>query len=150
MMKPQLRHALVRRLLNNQGAKTSINQKGFTLIEIVVVVIIIAILSSIALPAFLGQATRAKISSAKTLAAAVSRECQVALVEGTNGSFSPTTAGADDIDTSWPATTTCPGSFSATVNSLNVAFTATVASSDGSVSKVCTSGDQGCDASGTW
>jgi len=82
-LKPQTRKALLQRLSSSK----SIYQQGFTLIEILVVVIIIAILSAIALPAFLNQANKAKVSSAKTLSAAAARECQVALVEGNQSTY---------------------------------------------------------------
>lgn len=41
-------------------------KKGFTLIEIMLVVIIIGILASLIMPNFTGKATQAKIASAKT------------------------------------------------------------------------------------
>ena len=42
------------------------SERGFTLIELMVVVLIIAILSAIALPAFLGQRAKAQDGSAKS------------------------------------------------------------------------------------
>lgn len=42
-------------------------EKGFTLVELLVVVIIIAILSAIAIPTFLGQRSKAQDSAARSL-----------------------------------------------------------------------------------
>ena len=150
-LKPQMRKALLQKIRSN---KSALNQ-GFTLIEILVVVIIIAILSAIALPSFLGQANKAKISSAKTLASAAARECQVALVEGNQTTYTVTTGGAGEVSIDWTqgsTTANCPNGsgFTASVNAPNAyTFTATVDGSDGSVSKTCT-GDAPACSSSTW
>lgn len=63
--------------------------EGFTLIELMMVIVLIGILSAIALPGFVSQAGKAKQSEAKSFVGAVNRAQQVYRVE--HESFAPNT-----------------------------------------------------------
>ncbi|NJL23258.1 MAG: prepilin-type N-terminal cleavage/methylation domain-containing protein [Leptolyngbyaceae cyanobacterium SM1_3_5] len=64
-----------------QHLVTKNKDKGFTLIELLVVIIIIGILAAIALPSFLNQAAKARMSEAKTTVGAVNRAQQAYRIE---------------------------------------------------------------------
>jgi type IV pilus assembly protein PilA len=95
-------------------------QKGFTLIELMIVVAIIGILAAIALPAYSDYTTRAKVSEVAIAASA----CKTALSEflQANGSFPATTnaAGCNDYATS---STKYVQALSVTANSAVIAVT---------------------------
>ncbi|MUL35555.1 type IV pilin-like G/H family protein [Gloeocapsopsis dulcis] len=79
-MKTELKVKFLQHL--NQKKKS----EGFTLIELLVVIIIIGILSAIALPSFLNQASKARQSEARTNVGALNRAQQSFYLE--NQSFS--------------------------------------------------------------
>ncbi|MFZ9174270.1 MAG: type IV pilin protein, partial [Vulcanococcus sp.] len=64
-LKPQLRHALLSKLNSKRSGKQNALQKGFTLVELMIVIVIVGILSAIALPSFMSQSDKAKLTEAK-------------------------------------------------------------------------------------
>ncbi len=64
-----------------QHLNTKKNNGGFTLIELLVVIIIIGILTAIALPSFLNQSNKAKLTEAKNTVRSVSESQKAFFVE---------------------------------------------------------------------
>lgn len=57
------------------------NNQGFTIIELLIVIIVIGILSAISLPSFLNQANKARQTEAKTYIGSMNRAQQAAYLE---------------------------------------------------------------------
>ena len=57
-------------LLNRKKGKNAL-EKGFTLVELMIVIVIVGVLSAVALPSFLGQQNKAKITEATSKISAI-------------------------------------------------------------------------------
>ena len=80
-MTSSTRSKLALRLIQRLRKSQTRGSKGFTLVELLVVVTIVGILSAVALPAFISQTDKAKATEAKTMIAATLKQAQAKWLE---------------------------------------------------------------------
>ena len=82
-MSPVLKARLLQRLsaARTSKSKKNILQQGFTLVELMIVVVIVGILSAVALPNFMNQTAKAKTTEANSLVSSALKEAMVAYTE---------------------------------------------------------------------
>ena len=68
-------------LLNRKKGRNLL-EKGFTLVELMIVIVIVGILSAVALPNFLSQTDKAKVTEAKSVSSAYLKQIYAAYQEG--------------------------------------------------------------------
>jgi type IV pilus assembly protein PilA len=126
------------------------HEQGFSLIELVVVVAVLAILSAIAIPSFTSINDKARSSAAANTLASLAKECAVKLANGCTGTgcdyaaftldgYNANVSGTCGPTGNLTVTSTAPGTYPSFI--YNVATGA----------KTCnTAGVQNCSAAGTW
>ena len=137
-------------------------ESGFTLVELLVVMLILGLLAAIAIPAFFNQRTKAQDASAKTTAKTAQTALETYSTDN-NGSYAsatraslkniePTLSSASTGNNAISTLTTTSNSYTITVTSASGNTFSIVRATDGSLTYPCTpsGGGGGCPGSQGW
>lgn len=123
---PQLQLALIK---DYQNKKSHLEQ-GFTLVELMIVIVIVGILSAVALPNFLSQTEKAKATEAKSSIAAILKQAQAQFQED---GAAPAATAALQTDYNAPANGTTKFNYSSSWSDPVYTITATGNSTDSAI-----------------
>ena len=98
-------------LINRKKGKNLL-QKGFTLVELMIVIVIVGILSAVALPNFLGTRTKADAQAQIGAMAGFAKLCSANMV---NGDPTPLTITGTNITPTYPTSGGCDGTGNVTL-----------------------------------
>jgi type IV pilus assembly protein PilA len=137
------------------------DQRGFSLIELLVVILIVGILAAIAIPAFLNQRGKANDSSAKELARTAQTVAETVGAENSGDYTKVTTTELSTIEKTIPtksennnawlsAASGSSKEFTVTSTATSTGDTFTINNKEGVVTRTCTGTGGGCTSSKTW
>ena len=80
-LRPQLKASLLQKLNTPSTPKKNLLQKGFTLVELMIVIVIVGILSAVAIPQFMKQTKKAVATEAVTQVSAITKQAATVQLE---------------------------------------------------------------------